>query len=376
MSTFRTGLRGVTRVNFDYLDTTLLCFVCDKVIELSKGPSMQLALSRDILILFASSNLTILSDVLEVFQNDSATRSSVLSDTFAKDMIAISVETRLMLTHFLEVTLSGLRSFRLQFAPYTKILPVSFFPMLVAKELTLGGNGWSVQAEVYPDDLIISRDIRIRNLYHYMQPVLSFAVNKIGSSYPMSLVLGTVRRDSKGNVHSAVRGRQASGLFFPIKRVGMNVVPRGTKFTGRTLHWLELRDWIALLLGLFNAPFIRSFMFLLPSKSGGQGFSSFDAGLNEQVTHQSRTGHLCITVRLMMQTYTVLFLILPTISAYLVECLRELRNRFIQGFCLLRSGVKVYLYCSVHTKSIPYMETFCQEERFSSLWAAFFHPHI
>src|SRR5207302_2614518 len=114
-----------------------------------KRPSMQTTLCRDILVLLATSNLTSLSDVLEVFQNDGRTVWGVLNNSLAQYVITISVETRLTLTQFLEVTFSGFRSFRLQFAPYAEILAVSLFPVFVAKKLALGSNGWSIQAKIY-----------------------------------------------------------------------------------------------------------------------------------------------------------------------------------------------------------------------------------
>src|SRR2546421_4268597 len=77
--TFTACLRGVAWVNFDHLDSTLSSLVCDKVIELSKCPSMQSTLCRNILVLFATPNLARLSDVLEVFQDDGRTIWSVLN---------------------------------------------------------------------------------------------------------------------------------------------------------------------------------------------------------------------------------------------------------------------------------------------------------
>src|SRR6266852_7656620 len=318
MTTLRTGLTGMTGVNFDHLHTSLLGFVCDKVIELSKRPSMQSTLCRDILVMFATSNLARLSDVLEVFQNDRAPRSGVLDDTLAKDVVAISVETRLTLAQFLEMTFRGFRSFRLQLPSYAEIRAVALFPMRVPKELTRARDGWSVQAKVYPNNLIILRNIRLRDFHNDLQPVLSLAVHEVSSSDLMYLVLGLPDGNRKGDTHLATGGRQPSRLLLPVKRVGVDVVSGWTYFTGRALHWLELRNWIALFLGSFNALFVRSFMFLLPSESRGQGFRSLYTGLDKQVAHQSRTGHFRITVRLMMQTHPILFLMLPAICAHLI----------------------------------------------------------
>ncbi len=374
MPAFTARLTCVARVNFDHLNTTLSGLVCDKVIELSKRPSMQPTLCRNILVLFAASNLARLSDVLEVFQSDSCSWRGVLNDAFAEDVVTISVETRLTLTQFLEMTLSGFTSFRLQFSPNAEIFPVRLFPVLIAKELTFGGNSRPIQSKIYSDNFLSWQNIRLRNLYYHMQPVLSIAVNEVRCGYPIPLILCAELGYGKGNAHLATCSRKSSGLLLPIKRVRFLIVSNWTKFALGAFHGLELRNWITPLCGLFNFPGVRSFMFLLPSKTTCEGFSSFDTGLDKQVTYQPRTGRFGGAVRLMMQTHPILLLMLPTICAHLVECLRELRKRFIQDLCLFRSWVKLYSYCSVHTKSIPYMETFCQEVGFFSLRAVSFLP--
>jgi len=355
MPTRRACLAGVPRIYLHNLHAAFLRLIRDEVVELSKRPGMQPTLCRDILVLFAASNLAGFSDVLEVFQNNSAPGGGVLNNSLAQNMIAISVETRLTLAQLLEMTFRGFRSFRLQLSPYAKILAVSLFPVLIAKELALRGDGWAVQAQIDPDDLITLRNIGFRDLDHDMQPILPLAIYEISSGYPVSLILGLPSGNSKGNTHLATGGREPSRLLCPIKRVGVDVIPRSTKLAGRTLHWLELRGWFAILESLLDSLGMSSLMLLFPSKSTGKGFSGFDTGLDEQITHQTRTGPLCIMVRLMMQTHSILLLMLPTISTYLVERLRELRNRLIQGLSLLRSRMQLYSYGSVHAKSIPYM---------------------
>src|SRR2546429_1450984 len=249
MITLRTSLRGMSRVNLDHLDTAFLSLICDEVVKLSKRPSMQPTFSRDILVLFAASNLAILSDVFEVFQNDRTPWVCVLDDTLAEDMITISVETRLPFTQFLEMTFSGFTSFRLQLAPNAEILTVNFFPLAIAKKATLRGYCGSIQSEVYPDDFFGRGNIRLRNLYHNMQPVLPIAINEIGRSYPIPLVLCAKCWHGKGDAHLANYCGQAGGLLLPIKCVGVDVVSGRANLTLRAFHGLELRDLISLLLG-------------------------------------------------------------------------------------------------------------------------------
>ncbi len=48
IATFAAGLACMSGVYFDHRDTTLLCFVRDKAIELAKTPTMQAALLRSV----------------------------------------------------------------------------------------------------------------------------------------------------------------------------------------------------------------------------------------------------------------------------------------------------------------------------------------
>jgi len=379
MTTRRTSLRSVAGVNFDYLDTTLLRFVCDEVIELSKCPCMQSAFRRDILVLFAAPNLTVLSDVLEVFQNKCCSRRGILNNSLREGVVTIPVETRLSLAQFLEMAFGGFTSFGLQFAPNAEILAINLFPLALAKKLTVRGHSGVIQAEIYPNNILNRRNIRLRNTDDHMQPVFPVARDQVSSSNLVSLIFGAEMRRREGDAHLAACGRESNRLPLPVESIGMNVVSGWTKFTSRAFHGFELRNWIALLLRLFNFLGIGIFMFLLPSEGTRKSFSCFDTGLDKKIADQSRTEYFASTVRLMMQFHPVLFLMLPPIGTDMIEGLGELQKRFMQGMGLFRSRMKLYPYGSIHAESIPYMFTFCQMGRFSSLRAAFFpslHEYI
>ena len=127
------------------------------------------------LVVFATSNLTVFSNIFEVLQNNDRTRGGVGNETLAQDVVTIPVETRLTPSQFLEMTFSGFTPFGLQFSLQTEMLTIKLFPATMAKKVMLGCDSRMIQSKVDPDNLITLRNIRFRDTHHDMQPVLSFA---------------------------------------------------------------------------------------------------------------------------------------------------------------------------------------------------------
>ena len=88
--TTRAHLRGMTWVYPFHADAAFLCLVERETIELSKGPTVQLALVIDVLVLLATSHLGGIPDVHQVLKDNRRAWGSVLNDTLGEDMIAVS----------------------------------------------------------------------------------------------------------------------------------------------------------------------------------------------------------------------------------------------------------------------------------------------
>lgn len=104
MPTTTTGLRGMSGVYFDYLNTACLPFVGDEVIELGESPRVQFALILDVPVLFATPHLGGVPDVGEVFQYQGTASRGMLDNPFGKDMVCIPVKPCLPFAQLFQVT--------------------------------------------------------------------------------------------------------------------------------------------------------------------------------------------------------------------------------------------------------------------------------
>lgn len=359
----RAHLRSVARVYPLYAHTPLLCFVKRQGVELGKGPTMQFPLIIDVLVLLAASHLGGISDVGQVLKDDGAARGSILDDALGEDMITVPVESLLPLRKLLQVTFRGLCSFGLEFSPEAKVTAVNLFPMFRAKKLMLGGHSRSREAKINSDHFPCRVDSRFRHMHHDMQPPFPLTIDEVSSGNLVSCVASAEMGNRKGNAESSSTTRELNRLCLPVQEVGMFIVADRTELALRHLDGLKLGNWLATLQGLGLLLLEVSLMLLLPRQGTLESLSSLDASLNEQVTDQARTSRLGSVVSGMMQLYPVLFLVLPAIGAHGIERLGKLSKCLMQGLNLERCRMQVYSHSSVHTNTVPYMSTFCQQEK-------------
>src|SRR4051794_982466 len=129
IATFATGLRRVTRVNFDHLNTPFLSLVADQAIQLRKRPTVQASFVLNVLVAFPSAHLGGGSDIGEIFEDEGAAWWSILNNAFGEDMITIPVEALLLFAQLFQVAFSGLCSFGLQFSFEAEPTTINFFPL-------------------------------------------------------------------------------------------------------------------------------------------------------------------------------------------------------------------------------------------------------
>ena len=360
IATAGAGLRGVPGVDLDHSNSALLPLIGDEIVQLSKGPSVQLALSVDALVLLASSHLGGLSNMLEIFQDYGTASSSMLNNALRQHMIAIPVEASLLPRHLLEVSLGRLRSVGLQLSLEAERATVNLFPVPIPKKVTSGSDSRPVQAKIDADDGPSRGNSGFGYLYHDMQPPLPFAGTQVSSTDDATSVFGTIRGDRKGDPLLACHRREANGGLFPVEGIGMQVITDRTRVALGHLHRLELRYRLALLGGPGYLLGVACLLFGLPGESGFQGFSCFDPCLNKLIRYQSWTRLLESTLRRMMQAHAIFLMLLPAINTHGIERFGKLSKRFLQGHGLFWRGMQLDAYRSIHTKSMSYMSTFLQ----------------
>ncbi len=80
-----TSLRGVSRVNLDHLDTSLLCLVYQEAMELRETPIMESTLCFRMLL-----HRGAFTNVRQVLKDNGTAGGSVLNETLRKYMVVIS----------------------------------------------------------------------------------------------------------------------------------------------------------------------------------------------------------------------------------------------------------------------------------------------
>lgn len=345
-------------VNLDHADPLFLGFVGEEIVELGKRPTMQPPFGVHRFVLLASSHLRIVSNVLEVFQDEHGTWESVLHDTLGEDMIAIPVEAGLLTRQTLEMSLRRFRSVGLQLSLEAEVTTVNLFPVATAEELPFTGDCWTVQPQVNPNDFIGRGYLSLRNLDHDMQPPFAFAITEVCSTNRTASVFSTIGRDHKGNALFASTGRETNQASLPIERVRVDIVADRTGLALRAFYWLEFWDRLPALQGFCDLLRIARLMPGLPSKCALKGLSSLDPRLNEQIRYQSGTRFFGRAIRGVMQPHTILLMLVPAIGTNLIERFGKLSKRLLQGYRLLWRGVQLDAYRSIHAKSVPYMSTF------------------
>jgi hypothetical protein len=151
----RTFLACMPWVNLDDTNTTRLCFVLHKGVQLGKRPAMQAPLVVSLLArIFAASHLACLSNVLQVFQRDRRTCGGVLNNALGEYVIVVFMPPKLFARKLLEVSLGASGAFGLQLSFQSEATPFLFLPLPLPQEVTIGCDSRTVQAQVYPNDLL------------------------------------------------------------------------------------------------------------------------------------------------------------------------------------------------------------------------------
>jgi hypothetical protein len=319
IATSATRLAGVAWVDALDTNTVFLGFVESKAVELRKTPTMQATFRVSVLSVLATPHLGVFTNIGQVLKDNRCAWLGMLDDMFGENVVAIPVESHLLLTHLFQVAFGTFCSFGLQFAAETETAAVNLFPVATAEKLTGRSHGGSVQSEVYPDNFFARGDNRFRDGNYHMQPPFAFVTQEISRCYLAPDVLCAIVGNRKGDAHLPCARRETNLLHAPFEGIGMHVITRGARLRLRHLDRLEDGRRFALLESL-RCSFGGSNLFLsFPRERTFEGFSRLDTCLNEQIRYQTRAGCFRLVVRRMMQLDPVLFSVLPAIATYCIE---------------------------------------------------------
>ena len=321
------SLTGLAGVNHNDLASSRFGLIFNKTLELSKAPGVESAAGLSMI------DLDSISDVSEVFKNDSSTRFNIPDNRGGNNVVTIPSEALFAPSEASKMPFGTLRTIGLQITFKAKDKFDYFFLMTVPMKAVIGTDGRSCNPQINPDSLAIGYKFDIGQTDNDMKEKLTLVVNKIsGGSFATDSIDG-VRGNTKDNLHSTTGSRHTDDVLIPVHLEGMKVV------SGRTNKRLGASNLVS---------------FLLKRQGRLNRLGGLLSGLYMQIGDQIRQSVLTVTVGEFMKSIGItgsLFI------AYLTDCVKrlgKLMHRFMQSLGLLVIRFKLNLYRSIHPYIIPY----------------------
>jgi len=360
MTALATRLGRVSRVNLLDANTALLPFIGDEAVQLSKCPTVQLALVVNVLVVFAASHVRVLTNIGEVLKDNRCASRGTGNNLFAEDMIAIPMKSRLLQRQLFQVSFGTLGSFGLQFSSQSEGTTVNLFPSFASQELTVAGYSRAVESQVNTDNRSILRNNRFRYGDDHMQPPFAVFADEVCCCVRIADVLLTKTWDREGNNGTSLNRREAYHALCPIEGIRALVVTDRAYKALRTRNRLKRWNGASLFLRFLNTLEVFGRVLLFPRKGTFEGFGCLTTGLNEDIRVQLGELFSHRMIRGMVQLDPVLFVGVPSVLTHSIEDVRKLSRRLFKHLCLFGGCMKLYLYRSIHTRSRTYTQRYCK----------------
>ena len=366
----------MSRVNLDHGHTACFSFVGQEAVKLSKRPRVDTALALDILSVLASSDLGGLSNVGQVFQNEGRSGGCILHNAFAEDVIVVSSLPKQFARKLLQVPFSRFCSFSLEFTSDTEHASLLLFPSTVTQEMAIGGHGGPIKPKINPNHGVRGFDRGSWKGNDNMQEVTPVVEAQISRTDLATNVLERVLGDRKGHLNATRYSCEGAGHGLPFHPVRTSVVTNGGGYRLWTTDRLELRRWASLLFSFCHQLRIACLVFLLPRESAFHGLGSFHTRGTHELSRKIRMFCTQGIIGCFVQLYTVAASRLEPLTANGIETFRMLLHRSIQDSHLLFGRIQLYHNCSVHTRTLSYIQTFVNREEYSVCGQLSFLPRI
>lgn len=315
--------------------------VLKESLELGKAPGVEPSFS------FPPAGFDAAPDVGEVFHDDSRTGLNTIKDRGRQNVVAIPSEALFTPSEASKMPLSTLSTFGLQITSKTEDSFNNFFHVPVAVKTVVRSDGRPGNPQVNTDGFAIANESNVRQSDDSMQVEMPLAIDEVSGSCRIARRILGIFRKVERYLHPAVRGRQADKLLIPVYFEGVQVVP------GRAHCRLR-------------AAYLTSLLHLGDSRP--HGFTGFVYRLNMQVGDKSRQSILATAINKSLKCVVIASSLLPPLMTNSIEYLGKLTNRLMQCFGLLLTWLKAYLYCSIHTESIPHITEILQIQGKEVLW--------
>lgn len=329
--TATTRLRGKPGIGQGHRTAALLCLVHHKTLELGERPAMNAALCLRLVPAFDSA-----PDASQILQHDGATRSSRFDNLLRQDVVGVSAEPGLLVTHLPQMPLRALGATTLEGTTQFEVPSLGRFPRLLAEKEIGAGDGRLCQSEINADDGIDRRDHRGGHRHHDMQPPSTITLDQVGSVYREPGIPGTIRRNVEPDCHAAASSRKAYRPAFPIHLVGVQVI------AGRADAGLGYADLPSL--GLQRS-------------CGAKRLSRLHTRLVNQIAYKRRVRGFDLVVDQIMQLRRVHDTSGPSEPSSLIEGRGEHYCCIGQGHCLRRARAHLESNSTLHRDIIPYLRS-------------------
>ena len=242
MSTLRTHLRGIARVNVDHPYRPSFSLVLGKGLKLSEAPTVE----SPSLLLPSLFNLTL--NPGQLLKNKSCPWFYRLNQLFGKYMVTIPSETFLSTRELLQASLSRLRAFRLEPSSMLKYPILNYFPVLRTIKGSIGISSWFNNSQIYTNNFF--GWLRDWNVFgdNYMEPPTVLLVSdQISTGRFPSSVFTVKFWDFNWKLDSSLQSQKGDFQTIKPDRVRSISVAYRAKLRARA------RDFFTLPFKLFNS---------------------------------------------------------------------------------------------------------------------------
>jgi hypothetical protein len=300
--------------------------------ELRKAPRMETALGFRVFL-----HLGTCPNMGQILNHNGTAKGSVLHDTFGEDMIMVFALPKQFTTQLFEVSLCRFGAFGLQFPFDAKDPSLLLFPATFTQEVFVRGHCRAIESQVNTNHFMRGSNNRVRDAYHNMQGISTFAETQVSRTDLATDVPGRVIRYREGEFNPPSDRGKATGHCVPFHPVRTSIIT----------NWTD--------------PSVRGagFAFLLATIQGTlDSFRGFDTSGTHQLCRKIRILGAQGVIRSLMQFHPIGTRGGKPLMCHSIKALGMLLQRSLQDLGLLAIRLDMQDNRSVHAKSISYRASF------------------
>jgi hypothetical protein len=326
-------------INPSHRTTSIFGLVLDERFDLSERPAMQ---APGLLPVAHRGS----ADVLQILQNDCATRRARFHDLLGEDVIAVAPEPPLFSSNSSEVTLGRLRPLGLEGASKIEGARLHCSPSLLTEEKVVGCDGRLREPEIHADNIRAGGYIGSWQVHNHVQEPSPVPVDEVSGESLSAGILDSAGRHNERDSLTTGSGRQYDYPGIPENLECMDVVARRASISSD---------------GAGHVPSLVKAHHRGPNRLGGS-----NPGLDVQVAHESGELGLQGSVGGMVKSNPVALAVLPSVGADRIEGCGELERSFTKNLGLILGRIEYNPSGTIHTSTVPYTVSFCNRKREAS----------